>query len=752
MPDSNSYEMMIKFVMDNQGAEKALKTMTDFNNSVKNLTIGLDELDKKGLSTFDKLINTLTSSRTGNAVQQLNSLSAALRSLGITAAQISGVSTIGGAFATQAVGSPEFLKQYAQGPSGFFEPVLSKTQPRSTSVDEGIQYTGGIIDTDAYGGGGGGRGFGGMQRGFPVGTGGGLFDRIFQLKAANEELKELFGLQKMDSTYGVPSQRKTIGDIRKSDGTFAALGVLSRAASPYLLAAMAGGLAIQKTSDAINYFQTIESVSQAAVQTAERSPLQQAISGDITLEFLKQKGIGFGFERGQALERYRSGQAGLFEGYGTNLQAAMQTKGILSLATLQALLNLRTKDGALDLALAEYTMQGQQLDLSRYGDTTRFASSAMSELYGPFSRTYQLYGREGTEAMLSRFTGTVNAQGVRSANARTKQEVLEAQEFAKRSGLGLGDVSSENMAFLRRFGVAPSIQQLSYMFGGTSDVAVRNTIFGGIQTLMGGGRKIGDPSTEIFSELVADRLPGFLPYGNDIRKDYSQMIAPLTAAASYMSGDMTQAQRKEQQKMLAKYFESQTQPGSMGETAAIRALIGAGVTNIGEAEYVLKMFRAGKQSEAMDFLKRIGVKATKADLRKATAEYTTEMEASALAVFPHAGAMEVSPFTLTKVKGGVTPEAEGMAVARTIFSEDVKTVQTPPERRRDEATDIDLEKFAYVMKGAQAGNAAVLKILTSSYRSLSEKLQTQLDEINNKYPDSNFNGSKKQDKLPPGRR
>lgn len=111
MPDSNSYEILLKFVMDNQGADKAIKTLTDFNKSFKDLNLGLEELDKKGLSTFDKLISTLSSSRTGSAIQQVNSLAASLKSLGFSVGQVSGGASVADQIQTVSKFGETFVKK-----------------------------------------------------------------------------------------------------------------------------------------------------------------------------------------------------------------------------------------------------------------------------------------------------------------------------------------------------------------------------------------------------------------------------------------------------------------------------------------------------------------------------------------------------------------------------------------------------------------------------------------------------------------
>ncbi|NBO99758.1 MAG: hypothetical protein EBU90_06480 [Proteobacteria bacterium] len=148
MDSNNNILTLIKFVIDNQGASEALRVVADFNNSIKGLGKAFDELDKKGLTSFDKLISTINSSKTKDATQQLIDLKNALGGVFSVSGSVSGMGS-------NPVNVAGLTEKDIYGPGGNVQLVYVVNDP--------LKVTG-------MGGGGGGGTTGGTDG---TGTGGG---------------------------------------------------------------------------------------------------------------------------------------------------------------------------------------------------------------------------------------------------------------------------------------------------------------------------------------------------------------------------------------------------------------------------------------------------------------------------------------------------------------------------------------------------------------------------------------------------
>lgn len=748
MPESNSYEMMIKFVMDNQGAEKALKTMTDFNNSVKNLTIGLDELDKKGLSTFEKLINTLTSSRTGNAVQQLNSLSAALRSLGISAAQISGVQTIGGG----GLGAPGGI-QMIPWPERKSERASDGITANDIAESQRSSYMAGLISPGVYSGGGAG---GGMYRtgGTGVGNFGGILGALFNLRGANQNLADLlgFGIPKIyPGGLGGPENPfapDTLRDVYKKAGggffgAIAAGGTLAGAVSPYVLAAMAGGYAIQGVSNAVNYFDTLESVSQAAVQRAERAPSQMAMSGDLTLSLLERLEIGEAVKRKRMLNNLK---------YDFDETAANNYKNVTLIDYLKAAqVGIQGGQGffgsmgaglaglfgftGTDIfrqAQANYESGGQQLDLSRYGELGKFVGQAQ-KLYEPFNRSYQLYGERSFESdVLTRFS--------------TLQEAQAAEQLSVLLGMRSGDIS-QNVTFARRFGFAPEAVKATAAFdpGGTRVSQEYLAILNAVGAPKG--------AEEMYTAAMAPLHMQALGYGGTVNT--LQALSSFYAAGRgvYDSGKLEdQANVFAQRQRMTSFLEKQKEPGKLTDVALVTAFQSLGVTNVYEAQQLAKLQSLGRTKDVDAILKNYGINAGQEDIRSKVETFVRPFVRASLTPVSQEG-MEafakrgIDISSLTGIKPGASMEdVRTRMFVESAVAPDLDTTKDV-ERERGGAPAFTLQKsqMLYIVEGIKSLSELKVKtergetltltavnFLSESFRKMSDELKKQVDEIKTK--------------------
>lgn len=662
MPNEQN-SISINFLVDEKTASEALKILRDINKNVEGLKISFEGLDKQASSSFEKLISSISSSRTQDAIKYVSQLNTAVRDLN---SAIAG-GKLGGGFDV-----PED-----------FRSVLSGFGAMPTVAGGG-----------AIGGGGGGKLGGGYdtQESSKIGISGAVLGQLPGFDFSAAAFKNVLGSAGLGGIGG------------------ALTGAITLAAVPVIT---------KEISNLFQSYKTIEERSQAAILQTERRPYREAMSGDITLQFLKSRGIGLAAEAEKVFQKDKY----LGFEYG---QAALQTEGFFSTAFLQYILGY--KGEALKGAAAKYVGQMQNIDIAQYGEMGKFLGLEQG-LYRPFARTFDLYGYGATKNILTGY----------QKSGRTQEEALAAQQYAAAAGLGLADINIQNTALARRFGFSGTAEQAVAIFGDPRTTGTRDSLFSAVGTMMGG--PVGGAGTEIFSELAAKRMMQFMSQGN---VQVSQVEAPYTAAAAYIdaTGLKSPARQAAQQQRVAEYLESQTARGGISDIAGLKTIFNLGIRNQAQAEYVLDLFRRGRSDDAIKYLKKLGITTTVGELRKAEADILTPMMQAALAPYGDVTQMEVSPLTFATVKGGVGARKEAELIAGGTFGVEGEAPTQVKQRELGPATRIDLKVFEQIAESISAMKEdAVIDYLSKAFSQMSSDLVNQKSKLPSGSP-SQFNGTK----------
>jgi hypothetical protein len=695
MPDSNSYEMLIKFVMDNQGAEKALKTMTDFNNSVKNLTIGLEELDKKGLGSFNKLMDSIASNKTTEATKKIKDLNEQLSNFGNLISRIGkdGFTGIGGGiFSTGASGE------------GFEKTLVDQYGiPIGKTVKD--QMDAASVAAAAGGAGGGGQ-RGGPPAGFFGGTGP-FFTNIAGMAGLG-----------------------TAGRFLTGAATLAAVPALAiEAASTY------------------SYFETIGQISRITQQEAERAPFKMGMSGNITLQLLEAAGVGEAARRREQNRRLAAGQEylpgstsqtdflnlGALGSLAERFQVGYSGGGILG--GVSAVFNPESEIAR--RAFAERMKQAYRLDLEESGEMAEFLSSAQ-KIYGQFNRTYQFYDPKTAQSLITRFS--------------TQQEALEAQQNAASAGLRLGDINMANVSLARRFGFSPEAERAVLAFGDPRTTQSRDAYFRILNTI-----NAAPGATELFSTAIAQKQMEFLSYGNV--DPFQALSSFTAAGRNIDFTGMTPVQQLAQQQRVSSYLDKQKNPGSLIDVSLITAFQNLGVTNSLAAQSLSNAWKKGMTTEVLSTLKNAGINVSPETIKEEVMKVQTPFIDAAMEPFGEfTKSFTFNPVTLTSLstKGGKRLDpTEQLTMMFGEAAVDVKTArESAAVPGRLETPQFEIERSAFEMltqglKAADDRNFAVSKFIGESFKRMGEALLSQSEKVFRGAPSSN-SGSKNRSSRAPG--
>lgn len=464
------------FTVDDASASKALKILGEMNKNIETVKISTENLDKIGGSAFNSFINTILSSKTGSAIQQVNSLASALQNLFGTAGS-------GG------TGGGQNISQMLSA-SGSFVP------PTSFSPNQQI------ISSILSGGTGGANGVigGGGTGGILPPSGGAIGG---------------------SSGAGGPTPLTAMG-LLKSVG---------KTAAPYLLAAGAMGSAYT-AADQIISGEIAERQESAMLRYELRTPMEAA-RGDITLAMLKRLGVGVSTAYQDQFEK--ESEQGKFGVASQAIDRAYLREGIPTLVSgIASILKGEFSSGTEklatlfnpDLMAKAFADKLKDVDKERFGTLTAEMSKYATAGYSAFNQTYRVYGEQEATKYLS---------SILTSKQYTPEEITGAQGLARSMGLGIRDIDQSLIGTERRFMYSPGLSKLAAVLSYQSTSRKTGEEKAGtsltqINRLLGNlGVTPNTPEAEVYGKMIEGDLLSATKYSG---VSLSAVTAPETAAAN----------------------------------------------------------------------------------------------------------------------------------------------------------------------------------------------------------------------------